>query len=127
MEDFTPETMVDPYLECVLFTDLPDGEVGSGEFSAGDRLRRFGKREREAVADDIRRFLEDAKPILDRSDYRPDQAARDFWFTRCGHGCGFWDQEHCSQSDADALTTIAKRFPAQRMYKAGGWYRIEGA
>ena len=28
-----------------------------------------------------------------RSGYCEEQAGRDFWFTRQGHGAGFWDRE----------------------------------
>ena len=25
--------------------------------------------------------------------YRSDQAGHDFYMTRCGHGCGYWDRD----------------------------------
>jgi hypothetical protein len=41
-------------------------------------------------------------------DYDETGAGRDFWFTRCGHGVGFWDR---GLGDlGDKLTEIAKKF-----------------
>lgn len=36
-------------------------------------------------------------------------AGRDFWYTRNGHGCGFWDGDW-PEPHADALTEAAKVF-----------------
>lgn len=33
-------------------------------------------------------------------DYSPEQAGRDYWFTRNGHGCGFWDRDLGTIGDA---------------------------
>ena len=37
-----------------------------------------------------------------------DEAAHDFWFTRVGHGVGFWDGDY--PENGDRLTEIAKEF-----------------
>lgn len=49
----------------------------------------------EIIAD-CARFQEIAAPLLERAytrGYTPEQAGRDFWFTRNGHGVGFWDRD----------------------------------
>jgi hypothetical protein len=38
-----------------------------------------------------------------------DQAGRDFWFTRNGHGCGFWDGDW-PEPHAEHLTDAARTF-----------------
>lgn len=47
--------------------------------------------------DDCLKFQADHAPLLARAYARPDysetQAGRDFWFTRNGHGVGFWDRK----------------------------------
>lgn len=44
-------------------------------------------------------------------DYDAAQAGRDFWFTRNGHGVGFWDRKELEADGlGDALTTIAESF-----------------
>jgi hypothetical protein len=37
-------------------------------------------------------------------------AGRDFWYTRAGHGCGFWDGDW-PEADEDRLTEAAHKFP----------------
>ncbi len=43
------------------------------------------------------------------------EAGRDFWFTRNGHGCGFWDGDW-PEPYATALTDAAKAFPERDLY-----------
>ena len=43
--------------------------------------------------------------------YDAAQAGRDFWFTRNGHGVGFWDRKELEADGlGDSLTTIAESF-----------------
>lgn len=44
-----------------------------------------------------------------------EQAGHDFWFTRNGHGCGFWDGDW-PEPYATALTDAAKAFPERDLY-----------
>lgn len=44
-----------------------------------------------------------------------DHAGRDFWYTRNGHGCGFWDGDW-PEPYATALTDVAKAFGACEVY-----------
>jgi hypothetical protein len=43
------------------------------------------------------------------------QAGHDFWYTRNGHGCGFWDSDW-PEPYATALTDAAKAFPERDLY-----------
>jgi hypothetical protein len=43
------------------------------------------------------------------------QAGHDFWLTRCGHGCGFWDGDW-SEPAASVLTTASQRFGNVDLY-----------
>lgn len=42
--------------------------------------------------------------------YEPIQAGRDFWFTRCGHGVGFWDRKELDTPDGigEALSAACR-------------------
>jgi hypothetical protein len=43
--------------------------------------------------------------------YDREQAGRDFWFTRCGHGVGFWDRDQLEEGGlGDKLSDIAREF-----------------
>ena len=45
---------------------------------------------------------------MEKPSYDMEQAGRDFWFTRCGHGVGFWDRG--LGSTGDELSEIARKF-----------------
>jgi hypothetical protein len=42
------------------------------------------------------------------------QAGHDFWLTRCGHGCGFWDGDW--EEPAAILTLASERFGNVDLY-----------
>jgi hypothetical protein len=42
-------------------------------------------------------------------DYTPEQAGRDYWFTRNGHGVGFWDRSELAADDlGDRLSAVTR-------------------
>ena len=43
------------------------------------------------------------------------QAGHDFWLTRCGHGCGFWDGDW-EEEVGDRLTKACKEFGSVDLY-----------
>ena len=55
-----------------------------------------------------------AGPLLTQAaerGYDKTQAGRDFWFTRNGHGVGFWDREELEADGlGDKLSEIARRY-----------------
>ena len=54
-------------------------------------------------------------------------AARDFWYTRNGHGCGFWDGDW-SKDVADILTAASKSFGTSEPYIGDdGFYYLSGS
>lgn len=59
---------------------------------------------------DLDNFFNKADSILEETDYTHAQACHDFYFTRCGHGVGFWEADHCSEEQGEKLTEIAKSF-----------------
>ncbi len=59
---------------------------------------------------DLDLFFTKAESILEKSEYTHDQACHDFYFTRQGHGVGFWECVHCDESQGEKLTEIAKEF-----------------
>ena len=79
-------------------------DVGFADFS----LEAIGK-----IAIDCGRFQRGNSKLLDSAyaggDYSPEQAGRDFWFTRNGHGVGFWSRD--LGEIGDKLTTAAYKWP----------------
>jgi len=94
------------YLTAALFTEDPN--PSQGEFCERDNWSidciddasileasndcvLFQEKAGERIADDL------------------EHAGRDFWYTRNGHGCGFWDGDW-SEADGKFLTDLAKTF-----------------
>jgi len=88
------------YVEAMFFTNTGTGDDGDMEHATVSDLSE------EAWSNIIRSceaFQEKAKTLLTLAyarNYDAAQAGRDYWFTRNGHGVGFWDRE---QLEADSL------------------------
>jgi len=83
---------VDGYFEALAFTNFgpDDGELE--DKSVSDLSFELY----HSSLDDCRAFRAKADALLSEAyerDYDEAQAGRDFWFTRCGHGVGFWDRQ----------------------------------
>jgi hypothetical protein len=119
------------YLEAIAFTDgasAADGDelAGLDLLSTGDD--GWGEGEMRAILQDCNAFQLEAVKIVaqhigfadleieriggEREGYTDEQAGRDFWLTRCGHGVGFWDRQFIpgGQALGDALTEAAGRY-----------------
>lgn len=98
------------YVEALFFTSQGDGEPGTdnesglwveSEDEPGLWSNEFGFSDLApetlaAIIDDCAKFQADFAALLTDAyarDYGADQAGRDFWYTRNGHGVGFWDRE----------------------------------
>lgn len=82
------------YVEAMFFTNCDSG--AEDEFIA-NRLgvERLTADSVAAIAKDCAAFEEKAAPLLALAycrNYSLEEAGRDFWFTRQGHGVGFWDR-----------------------------------
>lgn len=60
----------------------------------------------QRMRDDLAAFLFRARRLLRQAARPPDDAAHDFWLTRCGHGAGFWDGDW-PDDVSDELTKLA--------------------
>lgn len=81
------DTMYKAYLECVYFTETGDEGQPSGEAELTDRF--WGQ---AYLA--CRNFVRAASYYSSRDvyDLDPVQVGQDLWYTRNGHGVGFWDR-----------------------------------
>lgn len=119
---------VQGYVECIFFTEESPGlytkefeallaaekEIPEGSFPADCTPDDLSAEAWAAIERDCEAFQKAAALNLSAAyatGYTEEQAGRDFWFTRNGHGAGFWDRE---QLDAgalgNALSAIAKTF-----------------
>lgn len=91
------------YVEAMFFTctGTGDDEESGLETASVDDL---APQAREDIAKECADWQEANAALLDlayaRQEYDPEQAGRDYWYTRNGHGVGFWDR---TVLDADGL------------------------
>lgn len=104
---------IDGYIEAMFFTNAgPDDEIPSNAELSEDA--------RKTIAIDCHNFMNLAVFELDEAyidgSYSEAQAGRDFWYTRNGHGVGFWSRDELPDGLGESLTEIANRFPECSMY-----------
>jgi len=105
MDEFTRA-----YMEAILFAESDDAgnpleyNYDVTDFSA-EALRRI-KKDCDAFQQQVdfndTRYTVDTAPVLVK-------AGHDFWFTRAGHGTGFWDGDWPEQI-GEELTALSEKF-----------------
>lgn len=103
----TLDSFVQGYIEAAVFCGVDVGrEDGEGDSSVS--FDAFAPETIECIKSECGAFLDLANPDLEMlyalSDYDAVQAGRDFWFTRCRHGVGYWDREELA-----GVPTVQKR------------------
>lgn len=88
------------YLEAMAFTELGDSE----QPPHGSELTPESVK--EARHDCLQFFQVNGPLFVDQEE----QAGRDFWFTRQGHGVGFWDRPEVYGDEMDELDESARAF-----------------
>jgi hypothetical protein len=100
MRTYYLQDMAAAYIEAAYFTDQEEG--ADLEFT----------REFEAAAYDACANFENACNLLEidlRALYSdPTQLGHDLWYTRNGHGVGFWDRPEIYGEHADIFTGMAR-------------------
>lgn len=89
--DLAPETLEQIKKECAAFQDMPKDGHG--------------------------RTLLDLACDYAPAEYTMERAGTDFWFTRNGHGAGYWDRE--LGATGDALSEAAKAAGSRDVYAGG--------
>ena len=91
LDDFTQG-----YWEAVFFTNAYDSEDECNGMTFADVAKDAYNR----AIDDCKAFQQTNRADLDEAidngrinGYDATAAGRDFWYTRCGHGVGFWDRD----------------------------------
>lgn len=119
------DTFTKGYVEAMFFTNGDTGD--EREFYLNEL--GVGKLTNEAVADiraDCQAFQRAASTELaeayTRDGYGDEQAGHDFWFTRQGHGVGFWERKPLTAEGlGDALSKHAKAAGEAYVETYRGW------
>lgn len=101
------------YFEAMFWADIDGSDDIKGEYDISD----IDKDTIIKIIKELDSFFEKAGDILEKTDYTHDQACHDFYFTRCGHGVGFWENDHCEELEGQQLTDIAKSFNEVYIYE----------
>jgi hypothetical protein len=102
----TLDSFTQGYIEAALFCGVERKENDPEKDHDKDYDAAFCELTPETVeemAADCKRFQEMYPELLDKAyatGYEPVQAGRDFWFTRNGHGVGYWDRK---ELEADGI------------------------
>ena len=91
------EPLTQGYVEALFFTS--EDELGTAAFSD------LAPRTLARIIRDCTAFRAAAGPLIDGEEER---AGRDFWFTRNGHGVGFWEAGRWPEPAADTLDRLAR-------------------
>ncbi len=83
------DTVTNAYIEAIYFTD-------TGDTDQPDSCAELANETRQLIAEDCAKFISIVPDEL-ITDYLSkgftwDSFGHDFWLTRNGHGCGFWDR-----------------------------------
>lgn len=99
------------YLEAALFTTDPHPPSGCDYAECGRASELVEKLSPEFIDQartDCAQFEADNADLLEQAgDF--EQNGRDFWYTRNGHGVGFWDRGYDANIGA-ALSAAARKF-----------------
>lgn len=98
------------YIEAMFFCECNSDNPELEDMETGD-----------IAPDTLAHIVEDCKAwqelnaallalAYERDNYSEEQAGRDYWFTRNGHGVGFWDRKQLEQDGlGDTLSKAAGR------------------
>ena len=114
LDDFTIA-----YIECMLWssTDNTDENTGGDPLDKNYSIDDIAPEAMTKIVADCERFQRENATLLAEAEYnssrsrewsKEELAGHDFWLTRVGHGCGFWDRD--LGEVGDKLTEAAKKF-----------------
>jgi hypothetical protein len=84
------DTFTAAYIQCALWAEMDNADDSGGEsLDANYTADDIAADTLAAIVADCQAFQADNAKWLDGADLS--QAGHDFWLTRNGHGCGFWD------------------------------------
>lgn len=116
------------YVEAMFFTNGDTGD--EREYLLNELgVERLTRAAVKRIAADCRAFLSHIMPdgcfvqqwINRAENYDMEQAGRDFWFTRQGHGVGFWDREELRGELGAGLTAAAEAQGEVYPHVQRGW------
>lgn len=121
------------YVEAMFFTNCDCGDEKRENHANELGVDRLTNKSLQNIKAQCADFQVEADALLQlayEQDYDEAEAGRDFWFTRQGHGVGYWDREALEvaqmtingpMSIGDQLSKIAKTFGEANCDIYRGW------
>jgi len=101
------------YVTCAFWSTYADDEAGRGEFlDTSFTPMDLAPEALQQMQEDCSKFLEENSGDIGLDFTRQ---GHDFWLTRNGHGCGFWDGGWEKEA-GKRLTASSKRFGEVDLY-----------
>lgn len=109
------------YFEAMFWADIDGSDDIKGIYDISDisQVSMWG------IFKDLDSFFDQAGDILEETEYTHEQACHDFYLTRCGHGVGFWEADHCTEEQGEKLTEIAQSFGTVDITESDGKLYID--
>lgn len=124
MQEHELQAMASAYIEAALFTaDEELVEPKSGPFDQTPYLSRITQKMKDEAYTTCAEFYRTNS--ADLQDYPATDAGHDLWYTRNGHGAGFWENDHCTEEQGKRLTSAAQKLGEKHLWKAWGWFHFE--
>lgn len=108
------------YIEAMFFTDASDPDDGDLQHAT---FADLAPESLAAIIADCTAFKAKAAPVLEQAyrlhpeGYNEEQAGRDYWFTRNGHGTGFWDRKELETGGFGDLLSDIARYSTVYLYR----------
>lgn len=102
------------YIQAMFFTNTGTGDDKGLEDATFAELAPAALA--KIIADCERFQTQNAPHFAAMTGYDEEEAGRDFWFTRNGHGVGFWDFDW-PDDIGEALTKASKLFRSLDLYR----------
>lgn len=104
---------VNGYIEALYFTDVnQDSDIPMDAVLSDETIRD--------IKEDCEIFVNEYASLLNRAieleRYDMVKAGRDYWFTRNGHGVGFWDRSELPDELGEELTKASHTRPVVDTY-----------
>jgi hypothetical protein len=117
----TLDAFTQAYVECALWSSTDESTPSGGyPLDKNYTIADIDPAALAIMALDCRKFQDAHGAMIDSAEMnRPSDhraaAGHDFWLTRNGHGCGFWDGDWAEPA-GETLTEASKRFGECNLY-----------
>lgn len=122
MDDFTKG-----YVQSALFSSTDDRDESGGlPMDKNYEMEDIDEKTLQHMIEDCKKFQRENSQYFEKIDLDDSEAGAMFWYSRNGHGTGFWDvkdwKNEYAEAYGDHLHQAAKRYGEYNLYVGDGAY-----